>query len=330
MLRPLRIAITSGDANGIGPEVVAKALKKLGPQKGVQFFLWRNSDFPKKDLRRIQSTFKLITVGSWAEAVQQFPRSSKELVEICGKSGPALWVEEAASGCYFKHLDAMATAPLSKPTIKSSGMNDLGHTEILKRVSQTKDAYMIFLGEKFRVFLSTGHLPVKKIAEKFSTDLFKNALINAMDFVSAYSLYDEKVGKRPVAVLGLNPHAGDSGLIGLEESDIIEPVLAQLKSSKIKFEGPIVPDTAFMKVNWEKYSIYVAQYHDQGLIPFKTIHGQRGVHLTWGLPFIRTSVDHGTAFDIAGKDKADETSMYLALKWAIKLAKGLKNESRNI
>ncbi len=321
-LRPLRVAITSGDSHGIGPEVVSKALRRMGPQKNVHFFLWRNSEFPKRDFRRIQREFKVITVGSWAEALAHTPSSPRELIDICGTSNSALWVEEAARGCYFKHLDALATAPLSKPSIKEGGLKDLGHTEILKRVAQVKNAYMVFLGDKFNVFIATGHLPVKDIAEKITKENIMEALRQAQDFTRVLASYDKKGGRKPIGVLGLNPHAGDSGLIGLEDAEIISPLIESLPKDPYKLVGPIVPDVAFMKSQWEKYSLYVAMYHDQGLIPFKTIHGQNGVHLTWGLPFIRTSVDHGTAFDIAGKDKADETSMYLALKWAIKLAKG--------
>src|ERR1700683_3937662 len=117
MLRPLRIGITSGDADGIGPEVVAKALYKIGPTKNVQFFLWRNSSFPKRDLLRITRSFKLVTVESWAQALSRIPSSPKEIVDICGSANPAKWVEDAGSACFFKHLDALATAPLSKPSI---------------------------------------------------------------------------------------------------------------------------------------------------------------------------------------------------------------------
>ena len=131
---------------------------------------------------------------------------------------------------------------------------------------------------------------------------------------------------RPIGVLGLNPHAGDSGLIGKEEADIITPVLEKLRGEKVPVEGPLVPDSAFTPSLRERYSLYLALYHDQGLIPFKAIHGQNGVHITWGLPFVRTSVDHGTAFDIAGQGKADSTSMRLAIEWAIKLCSGFIRE----
>ena len=321
MLRPLRIGITSGDAEGIGPEVVAKALQKLGPQKNVQFVLWRNNQFPKKDLSRISKSFKLITVNSWAQALTRIPSSSKELLDICGTSSPAKWVEEAGSACYFKHLEALATGPLSKPAIQAAGFKDVGHTDILKRISMTDTAYMTFLGDKFNVMLLTGHLALKDVAASLSTKSVETGVLWAQKLVTALTKSGVKgLSKKPIGLLGLNPHAGDQGLIGLEEKTILSPAVEKLRQDKVLVEGPLVPDSAFTPDQWSRYSFFLALYHDQGLIPFKTVHGQKGLHLTWGLPFIRTSVDHGTAFDIAGKDKADASSMQLAIEWAIKLA----------
>ncbi len=327
MLRPLRIGITSGDAHGIGPEVTAKALRKIGPQKGIQFVLWRNSDFPKQDLRRLRKSFTLITVGSWAEALQKMPSSPKELLDVCGTNNPAIWVEEAASSCYFKHLDGLATAPLSKPAIKASGMKDIGHTDILKRISKVERAHMVFIGSKFNVMLATGHIPIGQITSKISAESLEDSVRAAAKLVPYLAKKEIKnMSKKPLGLLGLNPHGGDSGLIGKEEDAFIAPLIDRMRQEKLAVEGPLVPDSAFTPDKWGRYSLYVALYHDQGLIPFKAIHGQRGVHITWGLPFIRTSVDHGTAFDIAGKDKADATSMQLAIEWAISLARQTKGE----
>ncbi|MCC6278230.1 MAG: 4-hydroxythreonine-4-phosphate dehydrogenase PdxA [Oligoflexia bacterium] len=323
MLRPLRIGLTSGDAHGIGPEVIAKALKKIGPQKSIQFFLWRSSEFPRKDMARIKKEFKIRTVSSWAEALHQIPSSNKELVEILTDTSPARWVEDAGGACTFGHLDSLATAPLSKPTIASSGLKDIGHTEILKRVSSTKNAYMTFIGKHFNVMSATGHLPIKMISEKLNPESFENAVRAAVAFREALNRLDgNKKGKAlPVGVIGLNPHSGDEGLLGTEEIDFIVPKIKKLQTEGLPVVGPLIPDAAFSYQNWGSYSLYLALYHDQGLIPFKTVHGLDGVHISWGLPFIRTSPDHGTAFDIAGKDKADPTSMIKAIQWAIRLAK---------
>jgi 4-hydroxythreonine-4-phosphate dehydrogenase len=133
---------------------------------------------------------------------------------------------------------------------------------------------------------------------------------------------DKKPASRPLALLGLNPHAGEEGIIGDTEKKIHHSVIESARERGVKIEGPLVPDAAFFEKNWSEYSVYIANYHDQGLIPFKMIHGQEsGIHLTMGLPFVRTSVDHGTAKDIFGKNKADASSMTLAIEWAIRLSR---------
>jgi 4-hydroxythreonine-4-phosphate dehydrogenase len=332
MLRPLRIAITSGDATGIGPEVVAKALRQIGPKKNVQYILWRNSDFPKRDLLQISKSFRLVTVGSWAEALRKMPSSPKEILDICGSTNPAIWVEEAASACFFKHLDAMATAPLSKPAIQASGMKDLGHTDILKRIAHVNRAYMAFMGKEFNVMLASGHTPLRNVADKISAESM-TAAIKAAHRLSGLLQKtggDKKKASKPIGVLGLNPHAGDAGLIGSEEDEILTPLIEKLRAEKIPVEGPLVPDSAFTPGLRGRYNLFLALYHDQGLIPFKAVHGQNGVHMTWGLPFVRTSVDHGTAFDIAGQNKADPTSMRLAIEWAIKLCSSFDREEADL
>src|ERR1017187_4589554 len=281
MLRPLRIGITSGDSTGIGPEVVAKALRRIGPKKNIQFILWRNAQFPKRDLTRLKKSFKLVTVRTWAEALQNIPRSPKEILDICGAGSPAFWVEEAAKACCFGHIDAMATAPLAKPTIKASGFNDIGHTDILKRVAKVNHAYMTFLGEKFNVMLASGHLPLKDVSKNLTVENLTAAVEAAQSFVKLLAKVGGKRPKRrPIGVLALNPHAGDSGLIGSEENTLIIPTLEALHKEDAPLEGPLVPDSAFTAANWARYSLYLALYHDQGLGPFKAVHGQNGVHIT--------------------------------------------------
>jgi 4-hydroxythreonine-4-phosphate dehydrogenase len=317
--RPLRIAITTGDADGIGTEIAAKALAKLRPQAGVNFYLWRSPRCPNSHLRMIDRSFKRITVTSWPEALRLQPDSSKELIDINSNLPPAVWVETAAQASDFGHLDGMATAPISKTSIKAAGFKDIGHTDILKRVSKADNVFMAFIGEKFNVLLATGHLSLEKTPDAVSAKTLEKAVDSAL---SLRALLPKKLASKPIGLLGLNPHAGEEGLIGSEESKIHLPLIKKLKDQKLPVEGPLVPDAAFLPQNWKEYSVYVANYHDQGLIPFKMIHGQEtGVHISMGLPFIRTSVDHGTAKNIFGKDKADPSSMRLAIEWAIKLAK---------
>lgn len=314
---PLRIAITTGDPDGIGTEITAKALAKLKPQAGVSFFLWRSPRMSKRDLALIDRSFKRITVNTWAEALKAQPASYKEIVDINSNLAAPLWVEQSAQASHFGHLDAMVTAPLSKTAIHAAGFTDMGHTGILKRVSKTKDLFMGFIGDHFNVLLATGHLPIDEVTDLLTEARLMKAVRAADDM---RKVLDKKQRSKPIALIGLNPHAGEQGLIGHVEEKIHAKVLATAIEEKISIDGPLVPDAAFFPKNWGKYSVFVANYHDQGLIPFKMTHGQEsGVQVTMGLPFVRTSVDHGTAKDIFGKNKADPRSMVQALEWAIRL-----------
>lgn len=312
----LKVVLTTGDSDGIGFEVTAKALHKIGPQKGVQFFLWRCEGASKKYLKLIDEKFTRITVDDFSEALKV---EGPYLVDIASDLSPAEWVEITAKACYQKKVDAMATAPLSKTSIQESGFKDLGHTDILKRISKTKNVHMGFIGEHFNVVLATGHLPINKVPEHLSFSVVAEALLHADQLRRKLA---PAIAKKPIAVLGLNPHAGEEGLIGQEELLIFPNLKSFAEEHEIPVEGPLVPDAAFFPVNWKKYSVYVSLYHDQGLIPFKMIHGQdSGVHVTLGIPFVRTSVDHGTAKDIFGKNRANPSSMIDAIRWAIKLAR---------
>lgn len=310
----LRIALTTGDVDGIGLEVTTKALEKIGPQKGVQFFLFR-APGKSKDLNRLKK-FKSSVATTLASALKD---TENDLVHIESDLSPAHWVELAAKACLTKKLSALATAPLSKVTIQEAGFQDLGHTDILKRISKVKTVHMTFLGDKFNVLLATGHLPLTKVPKSLNFSVVAEALLQADGVRKSLP---KPFCDRPVAVLGLNPHAGESGLIGVEEALIFPHLQEFAKEKGIPYTGPLVPDAAFFADNWKKFSIYVALYHDQGLIPFKMIHGQdSGVHISAGLPIIRTSVDHGTAKDIFGKNKANPSSMVDAIRWSIKLAR---------
>jgi len=319
MKTPLRISITTGDPDGIGTEITAKALAKLKPQTGVSFFMWRSPRMSKRDLALIDRQFKRITVNTWAEALAAHPASHKEIVDINSNLAAPLWVEQSAQASHFGHIDAMVTAPLSKTAIHAAGLQDMGHTGILKRVSKTRELFMGFIGDHFNVLLATGHSPIAEVTEQITESRLTKA-VRAADEMRR--VLPKKLQTRPIALLGLNPHAGEQGLIGHVEEKVHAKVLQTAKDDRLSVEGPLVPDAAFFEKNWSKYSVFVANYHDQGLIPFKLIHGQEsGVQVTMGLPFVRTSVDHGTAKDIFGKNKADPRSMIQAIEWAIRLKK---------
>ncbi|MEK6554999.1 MAG: 4-hydroxythreonine-4-phosphate dehydrogenase PdxA, partial [Bdellovibrionota bacterium] len=154
-----------------------------------------------------------------------------------------------------------------------------------------------------------------------SQNLISSKVLAAATLLTQFKSDLPKLAKKPLALVGLNPHSGEGGLIGNEEISVLNPVLKSLNEKGLKIEGPLVPDSAFLKTNWKKYSFFICPYHDQALIPFKMIHGQdMGVHMTLGLPFVRTSVDHGTAKDIFNKNKANPGSMIDAIKWAMQLA----------
>jgi 4-hydroxythreonine-4-phosphate dehydrogenase len=313
-----RIAITSGDPDGIGTEVTSKALTRLKDRKDIIFYVFRSKRCPRADLQRIDRAMDRIEVNSWADALKA-PARPGQLVDVQLSTAAASWVETAAQACLFGHLDALVTGPLSKTSIAQSGLKDLGHTGILKRVAKADHVHMGFIGEKFSVLLATGHVPIADV-EGLLTVKSLGSAVSAANHLR--QLLDKRISGRPLALLGLNPHSGEDGLIGGLEQKVHSVVLAKARAKKIPIEGPLVPDVAFDPGQWKIHSVFVANYHDQGLIPFKMIHGQHsGIHITMGLPFVRTSVDHGTAKDIFGRDRADHRSMLQAIEWADRLAR---------
>lgn len=314
MVSKIRLIITTGDTDGIGWEVTSKALHSLGPKPGVQFVFYRN---PLSRKPGFSKKFKHLVVTSIDEAITK-PFDHRTAIEIRSSKAPALWVEEAAQRCLTGSFDGLVTAPLSKTAIIKSGLSDIGHTEILARVSLSKHLFMGFIGRKFNVVLATGHKSLREAIDQLSIETLARATDAAK---SLREILPEKQRSRPIGILGINPHAGESGLIGSEET-FVKPWIEDRQHAGELIEGPLVPDAAFLPQNWMRYSLYVCAYHDQGLIPFKLVHGfQSGVHLTLGLPFVRTSVDHGTAKELFGKNKAQFGSMKDALVTAIRLCK---------
>lgn len=317
MANPIRLAITTGDPDGIGTEITSKALAKLGPKSNVVFYLFRSPQCPPTHLRRIDTRFKRVTVNNWPDALKVRAANSRVIVDINSPAPPAIWVETAAKACLHGHLDGLVTAPMSKTGVRETGMKAIGHTEILANVSQRPDLFMSFAGKHFNVVLATGHIPLQSVSKALTSELLVDAAKAALELRDCLG---EKKAKLPIALVGLNPHAGEAGMIGKEEIESFAPALKELKKMGIPVEGPLVPDAAFFPENWKKYSVFVAPYHDLGLVPFKVVHGQEsGLHITMGLPFVRTSVDHGTAKNIFGLNKANPGSMLEALKWAILL-----------
>lgn len=316
-----KIAITTGDPDGIGFEVTAKALHQFDPNPKSMplFFLFRDSKQEKKQARLFQlldktwtrvTFFSLDVALTFAKNISPTELFKKRiLIDLSLSSSAADWVFEATKACKDKFLDSMVTAPLSKTLIQKSGYKQVGHTGIFRSFFPKQPMHMGFVGKDFSVLLVTDHIALEKVPKALN----KKSLSTA--YKSALSLRKALHSKKEIAVLGLNPHAGESGLLGTNEKRL-------LSSIKKPFHGPLVPDAAFLKKNWDRYALFVCLYHDQGLIPFKMHHGQdSGVHVTLGLPFVRTSVDHGTAFDIFNKDMANPASMLDAIQFNLKLLK---------
>lgn len=311
-----RILITTGDPDGIGWEVTSKALHSLGPKPDVQFVYFRHTSGFQKKQPKLSRKFKHVVVTSLQEAILQ-PVNHKVAIEIRSSRSPAHWVEEATTSCMRGDFQALVTAPLSKTLISAAGIKDIGHTEILARLTGHHDLFMGFIGKKFSVVLATGHKPLSRALESFSPRILSKSIDAAAQLRRLLSPPRRKL---PLAVVGVNPHSGEGGLIGSDEEWMRQQIAGL--NERYSVEGPLVPDAAFLPQNWARYSVYICPYHDQGLIPFKMIHGfSSGVHLTLGLPFVRTSVDHGTAKEIFGKNKADAGSMKDAIVAAIRLSK---------
>lgn len=316
------VAITTGDTDGIGFEVTAKALSRLGPQPSACFFIFRSHNEEKKSpsyFKQLDARFNRLTFKSARSALAFYyilkssnALDSRFLFDLELKSNPADWFVEATEFCKQRQMDSLVTAPLSKTLIRSAGYQFVGHTGLFRQVFSNRPLHMGFIGQYFNVVLATDHVALKDVEKSLSKKALKDS------FLACENLRKILGSKKPVGLLGLNPHAGEKAILGSFESK----TLSALARKTSFLTPPLSPDAAFLKENWKKYSTYLALYHDQGLIPFKTIHGQdSGVHVTLGLPFVRTSVDHGTAKDIYGQNKARFNSMQEAIELNLKLIK---------
>ena len=325
--KPL-IAITLGDPSGIGPEVVAKALMRPGIYERMKPFVIGTVREMEAAARLTGSTIRVTSIESPADVNGQ-----PDLIEVLNadgyedaefpigensvKSGRAshAWVERAARLCIDGEVDAMATAPVNKESWQMSGSLDLGHQEVFRRLTGSDYvATMLVSGDLRCMHLST-HKSLRDACEYVTTD-------NVLRAVRLTNEHFNRWGfpKPRIAVAGLNPHASDNGLIGREELEEIAPAVAAARSEGIDATGPHPSDSVFNKAIAGEFDVVVVMYHDQGHIAIK-VHGfEESISVNLGIPFIRTSVDHGTAFDIAGKNLADETGMIEALGMAAVLA----------
>lgn len=312
-----RLAITSGDIDGVGAEVVSSALLPyLKPEENTQFFVWLRSRDQLPDREQFLCSDNVGFIKSWADfSTDQKSLSGKNILFIESANEPCQWVEEATERALEGAIDGIVTGPLSKSGIIASGRSDIGHTEILGRMTGADSLFMTFLGQKFHVILLTGHMDLMTAYQSIDAKLIARVLTLASQWIP--NILPRKKASLPMGVVGANPHAGEGGLLGTVEREIIQPALVKAQNQGLNVTGPLVPDICFQPQYWDHYSLYIASYHDQGLIPFKMIHSNSGgVHVTLGLPFVRTSVDHGTAKDIFGQGQAKSLSMSQAIRVA--------------
>ena len=323
------IGITLGDYNGIGPEVILKALGSqrilkwctpviYGSQQVVQFYR-KQLDLQDWSIKSISSMedateghTSLITCWDDANTVVEPGKVTPE----AGKAAFAC-LDRAAQDLDKGLLAALVTAPINKHNIQSEDFNFPGHTEYLTERFEAKNSLMMMVSEGFRMGVATGHLPLQDVSKALTKELIKNKI----DIFLQSLQEDFAIEKPKLAVLGLNPHAGESGLLGQEELEIIQPVIEEYRKKGVLVFGPYPADGFFGKAQFKEFDGVLGMYHDQGLIPFKYIAFETGVNFTAGLPIIRTSPDHGTAYDIAGKNEADPSSFLHAFFLAIDLVK---------
>lgn len=328
-----RIAISIGDFNGIGPEIVLKTLSGLDLAKTTPIILGSEEivsfysdllDLPLSCHVALKSSQLKEGSVNILESYNSVDYTIKpgELTRMGGKCS-MLAVERGIKLCLDGKADALVTAPISKEAINLAGYEVPGHTEFLAERTQISDFMMMMVNDGLRIGLSTIHIPLSKVVAHLS----EASILRFLQIMSRSLTGDFNIQRPRIAVLGLNPHAGDGGVIGDEEIRMIAPALQKARFNDINVEGPFPADTYFGNRMYERYDGILAMYHDQGLIPFKTLSFGKGVNYTAGLPIIRTSPDHGTAFDIAGQNKANPSSFIQALKLAIELAGNRKQVS---
>lgn len=326
----VRFAITCGDINGIGPEITIKSINKIYSPDRRQIIYFCPANIFKsaakktkpqfdfqilKKLESISQTQKKVIIFDLGDEVQQIGVPTAEAGSCSYRS-----ILAAFNSVKNKQADVVVTSPVSKTSFELAGIKVPGQTELFANISGSKNYLMMFLSSKMFGGLVTIHEPIKKITSLIS----KKNIVHSLRIIRDTLKNDLNIDKPHIAVLGLNPHAGEQGRIGKEELNKIIPAINSFDKTEVA--GPFVPDAFFATHQYKNYHAVLAMYHDQLLIPFKMMNFNSGVNFTAGLPIIRTSPDHGTGFDIVGKTIADPSSMISAIKWAEKI---YRNRSKN-
>lgn len=327
-LEQLPIAITMGDACGIGPEIVAKLA--ADPDSLLPTLVLGDEGILKRAVRLLslpltvrvidspedfQSSAGTVDIISLSRLPEDLP-----LGQLDRRAGKAAfdYIRTGIDLALQKRVRALVTAPINKGALRLADIHYPGHTEILADFSGTQDFAMMLMNDHLRVILVTIHVSLRQAIEQLTVERELKTIRLAYRAMTQLG-----IARPRVAVAGLNPHAGEHGLFGSEDEEIIRPAIRQAQAKGIDVSGPWPGDTVFMHARQGRFDVVVAQYHDQGLIPVKYLGVDEGVNVTVGLPFVRTSVDHGTAFDIAGTGKASHASLRVAVEQAAMLSRSV-------
>lgn len=329
MTRKIVIGITQGDTNGIGYEVIIKALSDArvlemctpvvyGSSKAFGFYRKNIPETENINTNVISSAKdahpkRVNIVNCLPDNISIEPGQCTHEGAKCAITALEMAVKEIKEG----HLDAIITAPFNKKSVTDETFKYAGHTEYLVEQFNAPDGLMFLCSDAMRVGVATGHISIAKVPEALNTEL----IVSKLKIMNESLLKDFNIVKPKIAVLGLNPHSGDRGLMGNEEQTIISPAIEQAQQDGVLAFGPYPPDGFFSVGMQYKFDAVLAMYHDQGLIPFKSLAFDSGVNFTAGLPIVRTSPDHGTAFDLAGENKANPQSMLSSIYLAIDVVK---------
>ena len=324
------IAITTGDPAGIGPEVVLKA---LADQELLNTARWvvigdaailemagariglKRPDWAIRDGNSLQRSGHSVAQISLIDARQIEPSQFAigKLSAACG-SAALEYVRTATQLCLDGQADAMVTAPLNKEAVSLSGQNFTGHTEFIAELSEAAESRMLLVNDRLRVIHVSTHCSLRSACELHTSRILRTIQLGHE------ALQSLGFAEPRIAVCGLNPHAGENGLFGSEDLGIIVPAIRSAQEMGLMCEGPFPADTIFIQAVRGSYDLVVAMYHDQGHVPMKLLDFENTINVSLGLPIVRTSVDHGTAFDIAGKNQADPSSMKAAMKLAVTMS----------
>ena len=331
--KKISIGISVGDLNGIGAEVILKTFadpRMFDFCTPVVFASNKSIQYLKKHLnlttqtQRIDSLDKLVDnklniINVWDESFNfEFGKENKKAGKLA-----IISLKAATTALKDKKIDGLLTAPINKANIQSEDFSFPGHTDYLAQELEG-NALMFMVSDSLKIGLLTDHVAVKDVANEITPKLIKEKITTINESLKK----DFRINKPRIAVLGINPHSGDNGVIGKEDDEVLKPAIESLYNNNIMVFGPYAADSFFGSNNYKKFDAVVASYHDQGLIPFKTLTFGNGVNYTAGLSEVRTSPDHGTAYEIAGKGVADESSFKEALFQAIKIVKNREEYSQ--